>query len=576
MAKIIRKIEDLLEEVESTVSFSTKLPTNQPAREASGGLSFPELLDFSFPKQLESTPIIQIGEVIYVGDGVVHASGLDKATVEEIIDIKTGSGIQKALILGIREDRVEAVVMGDYSKIKRGDQVKSTGSKLKTPVGEKLLGRVLNPLGEPLDHKGPIHADTYRDVEFPAPGVNDRKPVTKPLQTGIMVIDTTIPIGKGQRELVIGDRKTGKTRTMIDIISNQQGRNVYCVYVGVSVQGSKAKGIYELLEQRGALKYTTLVLAMADDPPSVQYIAPYVGSAIGEQFMYNGKDVLIIYDDLSKQAKAYRQVSLLLKRSPGRDAYPGDIFFLHSRLLERSSQLNDDLKGGSMTALPVAETQSGDVSDFIVTNLMSITDGHIYLDANLMHEGVLPAVDAGYSVSRIGGKVQSRLLQKSGELTQRTLIRYNEVKSFETINTEVSEDTIRDIKRGKRIKEVLSQSSDHNLDFDEEILVLMIANSSRMDHLELDHVITFKENIVDFYRKLDLKEFKKLCDTAKDVKEIDPFLDEIFNNFCKQYHLPLPRTTSLTQPDLGDISQPSDQPNPQESQEETKTGKPSS
>jgi F-type H+/Na+-transporting ATPase subunit alpha len=299
------------------------------------------------------------------------------------------------------------------------------------------MGRVINPMGEPLDGLGNIHAEAHRDVEFPAPGVVDRAPIDQPLNTGVLNIDTTIPIGRGQRELVIGDRKTGKTRTMLDIISNQKGQHVHCIYVGIGIQAAKAKAAVQLLQKRGVLNFTTFVIAHSDDPPPIQYIAPYVGAAIGEYYMYQGKHALIIFDDLSKQAKAYRQVSLLLKRSPGRDAYPGDIFFLHSRLLERASQLTAKLGGGSMTALPVAETQVGDISDYIITNLMSITDGHIYLDANMMHEGILPAINSGASVSRIGGKVQTPMLRKVGELAGRILARYSEVRSFETINTEV-------------------------------------------------------------------------------------------------------------------------------------------
>lgn len=545
MPKILNKIEDTLEHVTGALDFHHD-GSDRHQLDDETTLTFPKILDFSFPEDLTKENITEIGEVTYVGDGVVHVTGLTKATIDEIIEIKTHSGIQKALILGVTEKRVETVVLGDYTVIKRGDQVRTTGSNLKVPVGPDILGRIITPLGDPLDGKGPIRSKIKRDVEFPAPGVMDRQPVLTPMHTGIAVIDSTIPIGKGQRELVIGDRKTGKTRTMLDVISNQKGNDIYCIYVGVSMQAAKAKATLQLLAERGALEYTSLVISLADDPPSLQYLAPYVGAALGEYFMYEGKDALIVYDDLSKQAKAYRQVSLLLKRSPGRDAYPGDIFFLHSRLLERASRLSKELGGGSLTAMPVAETQSGDVSDYIITNLMSITDGHIYLDANLMHEGVLPAVDSGTSVSRIGGKVQTKLLQTVGELTGRILARYNEVKSFETINTEVADDTIRDIKRGKRIKEVLSQKSSTSLSDDEEVVLLGIATSSRMDHLELDHAITFKDNIIPFYRKQNLTELKELANTAKKMKEIDPLLDKLFEDFSKEYKLPILDKSSKT------------------------------
>jgi F-type H+-transporting ATPase subunit alpha len=507
-------------------------------------LSLSRILDFSFPDELPEPDFVQVGEVTYVGDGVCHISGLDKATVEEVVEIHTHKSVQKALILGVQEEKVEAVVLGDYSQIKRGDEARSTGTRLRAPAGESLLGRVINPLGIPLDGKGAVKPDVYRDVEFPAPAVMERSPIDTPMHTGVMIIDSTIPIGKGQRELVVGDRKSGKSRTMIDVICNQQGHGVFCIYVGVGIQAAKAKATLKMLEDRGAMKYTTMVVALADEPPSLQYIAPYVGCAIGEHYMYSGRDALIIYDDLSKQAKAYRQVSLLLKRSPGRDAYPGDIFFLHSRLLERASRLSPKLKGGSLTALPIAETQAGDISDYIITNLMSITDGHIYLDSNMMHEGFLPAVNSGASVSRIGGKVQSPLLRKVGELAGRVLARYNEVKSFETINTEVSEDTIREIKRGKRMREILAQDSNLNLSADEQVILLGVATSSRMDHFELSHVITFKQNIIPFYRLLDLRDFREKANTSKSMEEVDPILDKIFNDFCKQYKLPLPYTGS--------------------------------
>ncbi len=542
MPKLVDKIEDLIEDVASNITFKPQSEPDHQIESSPPQVTFPRMLDFAFPHGTTPTPVVQVGEVIYVGDGVVHATGLDKAKIDEVIEIDTNSGIEKALILGIREERVEAVVLGDYSHIKRADQVRSTGGKLRIPVGESVLGRVINPLGLPLDGKGPLKSTHTRDVEFAAPGVMDRTSIHEPLHTGVMVIDTTIPIGRGQRELVIGDRKTGKSRTMLDIICNQAQSGVHCIYVGVGVQASKAKATLEMLEERGAMKYTTLVLSLADEPPSLQYISPYVGAAIGEFYMYQGQHALIIFDDLSKQAKAYRQVSLLLKRSPGRDAYPGDIFFLHSRLLERASKLSDDMGGGSLTAMPIAETQAGDVSDYIITNLMSITDGHIYLDANMMHEGVLPAVNSGTSVSRIGGKVQTKMLQKVGELAGRIMARYNEVKSFETINTEVAEDTIRDIKRGKRIREILAQDSELNLSDDEEVMLLGLATSSRMDHFEAEHISVFKDKIVPFYRKQNLSEFQKVQRETRDIEDINPHLDQIFTSFCQEFNLPLNQT----------------------------------
>jgi F-type H+/Na+-transporting ATPase subunit alpha len=544
MARFSRKIEDVLASVSVPMSASPQIIgkyDDDPPRET---VSFPKILDFSFPQSSPDSKITQVGEVIYVGDGVCHVAGLDKSTIDETIQIKTQRGIETALILGIQEDRIEAVVLGDYSLIKRGDPAKSTNQKLKFPIGKATVGRVLNPLGQPLDGLGPINATKFGQVEFPAPGVVDRVPIIEPLHTGILNIDSTIPVGRGQRELVIGDRKTGKTRTMLDVISNQQDQKVYCIYVGIGMQAAKAKATYQLLEKRGALKYTTLIISQSDDPPPLQYLAPYAGAALGESYMYQGKHALVIYDDLSKQAKAYRQVSLLLKRSPGRDAYPGDIFFLHSRLLERASKLHSSLGGGSLTALPIAETQGGDISDYIITNLMSITDGHIYLDANMMHEGLMPAINSGASVSRIGGKVQSRLLQKVGELTSRTLARYEEVKSFETINTEVTADTMRDIKRGKRVREILAQDTDISYTPEEEIIILGIATSTRMDHFDPQHTVKFKTHIVPFLRSLNQKQIAQVFSKNQKIEAIDPLLDKLFTHFCARYQLPsIPSST---------------------------------
>lgn len=539
MPRFTHKIEDLLETVVNTARYSGEstivTPPSQPAPES---LSFPRLLDFSFPQTLTDSRVAQIGEVTYVGDGVIHVVGLDSVMIDEIIDIQTAHSQEKALILGVYEDHLEAVVLGNYTHIKRGQPAKTTRGKLKIPVGPQLLGRVINPLGVPLDGHGPLACDHHRDVECPAPGVIDRTPIIQPLHTGVMSIDTTIPIGRGQRELIIGDRKTGKTRTMLDIISNQKGHGVSCVYVGIGIQTSKAKSTYKLLKERGADKYTTLVIATSDDPPSLQYIAPYVGTAIGEYFMYSGKHALIVFDDLSKQAKAYRQVSLLLKRSPGRDAYPGDIFFLHSRLLERASMLHPRLGGGSLTALPIAETQVGDISDYIITNLMSITDGHIFLDANMMHEGIMPAINSGTSVSRIGGKVQLPLLRKVGELAGRILARYEEVKSFETINTEVSADTARDIKRGRRVRELFSQDTDLAMSAAEEIVFLGIATSARMDHFTTDQIQLYKSHFIPFYRQEFLTTTNETITSSGKLEMIDSLLDSIFNRFCYLKQLP--------------------------------------
>ncbi|HMR01720.1 MAG TPA: F0F1 ATP synthase subunit alpha, partial [Candidatus Gracilibacteria bacterium] len=320
---------------------------------------------------------------------------------------------------------------------------------------------------------------------------------------------------------------------MIDVICNQKGKGIPCVYVGIGIQAAKAKGILNTLTERGALDYTTMVISTSNEPPSLQYIAPYAGAAIAEEFMYQGKHVLIVYDDLSKQAKAYRQVSLLLKRSPGRDAYPGDIFFLHSRLLERAAKLSQKLGGGSITALPVAETQAGDVSDYIITNLMSITDGHIYLDANMMNEGILPAVNSGTSVSRIGSKVQTSLLKKMGELAGRVMARYEEVKSFETINTEVAEDTLRDIRCGKRVHEIFAQDSDVAYSYDEQIVLIQLVVSGILDELELFEFADFKKNFLEYYRKHRTDAFVQLCDSAKKMDDVSDTIEKFYQDYTK-------------------------------------------
>lgn len=496
-------------------------------------IPFTQVLDFSFPKKSQAELITQIGQVSYVGDAVAKITGLDKIKIEDVINIRTTSGEQPALVLGIDRGIAETVVLGDYTKVKKGDQAYSTEQKLSIPVGEGLFGRVISPLGEPLDGKGALNFTTYRPIEFPGPPIMLREPIKDALATGIMVIDTTIPVGRGQRELVIGDRKSGKTRTVLDTISNQKGNNIECVYVGVGMQAAKAKEAVNLLEKRGAMEYTTVIMSFSDDPPTLQYLAPYTGVAIAEHLMYSGKHVLIVYDDLSKQAKAYRQVSLLLKRSPGRDAYPGDIFFLHSRLLERAAKLHRKLGGGSITALPVAQTIGGDVSEYIITNLMSITDGHIYLDWNMMNSGILPAVNSGLSVSRIGGAVQVPLHRKVGELASRQLARYNEVKSFETINTEVSEDTLRDIRRGKRVMEMFSQRSGFNISPDEQVIMMSLVTSGRIDTMELDEMPEFKEDFIKFYRSGDYTHLKDVTLRSKSIEELDPLLDKLIKDYQK-------------------------------------------
>ncbi|HSI20666.1 MAG TPA: F0F1 ATP synthase subunit alpha [Verrucomicrobiae bacterium] len=507
------------------------MPT--PKKETFHPKEITEKLKKTLPDDVHFRPVItEIGEVSYVGDGICKVHGLPSVHIDDMIEIQTDrGGTVKALVLGINEIEIEAVVMGDYTAIRQGNVVTSSGELLQMPIGEALLGRVVNPLGEPIDGKGPVHTHEFGMVERLAPGVAKRQPVTEQFQSGVLVVDTIIPLGKGQRELVVGDRKSGKTKLMESFIINQKGQNIICVYVAIGAQKGKIRSLEERLRVAGAMDYTAIVFGGSDEPPSINYIAPYAGSAVAEYFQFKGKDVIIIYDDLSKHAKAYRQMSLLLKRSPGRDAYPGDIFYLHSRLLERSSRLHQSLGSGSITAFPMAETQNGDLSEYINTNLMSITDGHIFLDVNLMHEGILPAVNSGASVSRIGGSVQPPALRKCGELASTQMARYNEVKSFETLNTEISEDTEREIKRGKRVLATFDQKADLRLANDEKTILMYLVTAGRFDNIELPDVKKIKVELVEFYRKGNYPEFREQSVKEKDIDKIGQLINPIIADY---------------------------------------------
>ena len=485
----------------------------------------------ALPETSLSPVVTEIGEIVYVGDGVCKIKGLPSARIEDVVEIETAHETIQALILGINQVEIEAVVLGEFTHIKQGAIVRSTGTILQMPSGPGVLGRIVNPLGVPLDGKGPVKAKAMRPVELLAPGVAQRQPVTQQFESGVLVVDTIIPLGRGQRELVIGDRKSGKSRLIASLIINQKGLGIPCVYVAIGAQKAKVRAMEDLLRKAGAMEYTTIVMGGSDDPPSLNYIAPYAGTAIAEYFMYAGQDAIVIYDDLSKHAKAYRQMSLLLKRSPGRDAYPGDIFYLHSRLLERSARLHPSLGGGSLTGFPVAETQNGDVSEYICTNLMSITDGHIYLDVNMMHLGVLPAVDSGTSVSRIGGSVQPPILRKMSELAGTQLARYNEVKSFETINTEISVTTEREIKRGKRVTEIFSQDANERLLNDEKILLLNVVMSGLSEKLELPDLRAIKVDLITYYRSHPYPEWHERSTKEKTIEA----LSELFNQLIHEY-----------------------------------------
>jgi len=487
-------------------------------------------LKTSLPEHASRPIIEEVGEVVYIGDGICKIKGLPSVGMEDLVFIETTSQPVPALVLGLTEELIEAVVLGEYTNIRQGNTVRSNGTVLQVPVGEGLLGRIITPLGEPLDGLGPVHSSTMGDVEIVAPGVAKRAPVTEQFESGILVVDTLIPLGRGQRELVIGDRKSGKTRLMANFIMNQKGKDMYCVYVAIGAQKAKVRVLEEMLRASGAMEYTSIIFGSSDSPPSLNYIAPYAGTAIAEYFAYRGKNALIIYDDLSRHAKAYRQMSLLLKRSPSRDAYPGDIFYLHSRLLERSSKLHEKLGGGSLTGFPMAETLNGDNSEYIVTNLMSITDGHIFLDVNLMHEGVLPAVNSGASVSRIGGGVQPPGLRKLGEIAGSQMARYNEVKSFETLNTEINEETEREIKRGKRLLIIFGQNSALSMGNDEKTLFMYLVTSGMTDDVEINDLKIIREEFVPFYRKGNYPEYKEKANKEK-LEVLEPLMLQIITDY---------------------------------------------
>ncbi|MGH7423358.1 MAG: F0F1 ATP synthase subunit alpha, partial [Candidatus Methylomirabilales bacterium] len=413
--------------------------------------------------------VAEVGIVTEVGDGIARIYGLEKVMAGELVELPhdvTG------MVLNLEEDNVGAILLGEAIAIKEGDLVKRTGRIAQVPVGEGMIGRVVSALGQPIDGKGPIEAREHRPIERLAPGVVDRRPVKEPLQTGIKAIDSMIPIGRGQRELIIGDRQTGKTALVVDTILNQKGQDVFCIYVAVGQKRSTVAQVVKILEDGGAMAYSTVVAATASEPAPLQYIAPYAGCAMGEYFRDNGKHALVIYDDLSKHAQAYRQLSLLLRRPPGREAYPGDVFYLHSRLLERAAKLNDELGGGSLTALPIIETQLGDVSAYIPTNVISITDGQIYLEADLFYAGIRPAVNVGLSVSRVGGSAQIKAMRQVAGRLRLDLAQYRELAAFAQFGSELDKATQAQLNRGQRMVEILKQDQFVPLPVERQILIV--------------------------------------------------------------------------------------------------------
>ncbi len=445
-----------------------------------------------YASQLE---VADVGTVIQVADGIARIHGLENAMQGELLEFP---GEVYGMVLNLEEDNVGAVLLGAQKNINEGDTVKTTGRVVEVPVGDALLGRVVNALGQPIDGKGPIETDKYRQIERVASGVISRKSVDTPLQTGIKAIDSMVPIGRGQRELIIGDRQTGKTAIAIDTIINQKGQNVKCIYVAIGQKASTVASIVKTLEEFGAMSYTTIVAATASELAPLQYIAPYSGCAIGEEWMENGQDVLIVYDDLSKHAAAYRTLSLLLKRAPGREAYPGDVFYLHSRLLERAARLSDKLGGGSLTALPIIETQAGDVSAYIPTNVISITDGQIYLETEMFNAGFRPAINAGLSVSRVGGSAQIKAMKKIAAPIRVELAQYRELAAFAQFGSELDATTSEQLAQGARIKEILKQPQYKPMPVEKQIIIIYAATKKYLLDIEVEDILRFQDELFEY------------------------------------------------------------------------------
>lgn len=455
------------------------------------------------------------GSVLSVGDGIASVYGLENAMSGELLEFPGGI---YGMALNLEEEVVGVVILGDDINIKEGDVVKRTGRIVEVPVGDALIGRVVNSLGQPIDGKGDIKSGKTRPVESSAPGIMDRKSVFEPLQTGIKSIDSMIPIGRGQRELVIGDRQTGKTSILVDTIINQKDKDVICIYVAIGQKRSTVAQLVSTLEDHGAMDYTIVVSATASESAPLQYLAPYSGAAMGEEFMYNGKHVLIVYDDLSKQAVAYREMSLLLRRPPGREAYPGDVFYLHSRLLERAAKLSDELGGGSMTALPVIETQAGDVSAYIPTNVISITDGQIYLQPELFYSGIRPAVDPGISVSRVGGSAQIKSMKKIAGTLKLAYSQYRELAAFAQFGSDLDEDTKRRLAQGQRIVEVLKQGEHKPVKVENQVVIIFAVINNLLADIDLDQVKEFEEGLYDYIDSVHPELLQKIL-KAEDFNE---------------------------------------------------------
>ena len=481
--------------------------------------------------------VSEVGEITYVGDGVARVSGLENIMSSELVELPNNVF---GMALNLETDNVGIVLFGNSSLVKEGDTAKRTGKIVEVPVGEELLGRVVNPLGQPLDGKGAISAKNSYQIERKALGVMQRQPVVEPLQTGLKSIDSMIPIGRGQRELIIGDRQTGKTAIAIDTIINQrdafkEGNPVYCIYVAIGQKASTVARVVNELEKAGAMEYTIVVAANASDPAPMQYIAPYAGASMGEYFRDNSKHALIVYDDLTKQASAYRQMSLLLRRPPGREAYPGDVFYLHSRLLERASKLSDDLGGGSLTALPVIETQEGDVSAYIPTNVISITDGQIFLDSDIFNAGVRPAVDVGISVSRVGGAAQTKAMKSIAGTLRLDLAQFRELEAFAKFGSDLDESTLQQLNRGKIMVEILKQNQYVPMSVANQISILYAGVKGYLDNVEIENITNYEKELVEYLSANNQGMLDNIASSGKlddaNEKELQGALDSFTKTF---------------------------------------------
>jgi F-type H+/Na+-transporting ATPase subunit alpha len=476
--------------------------------------------------------VSEVGTIIKVGDGIAEIFGLERVMAGELLELPH---MVAGIALNLEEDKVGAVLFGDYEKIKEGDQVRRTKRIMSVPVGEALIGRVVDPLGRPLDGKGPIDTNDFNPIEKIAPGVMDRQPVREPMQTGLKAIDSMVPIGRGQRELIIGDRQTGKTAVAIDTIINSKGNDLICIYVAIGQKESTVAQVQKTLEEFGAMEYTIIVDASASSPAAMQYVAPYAGCAMGEYFRDQGKHVLCIYDDLSKHAWAYRSISLLLRRPPGREAYPGDVFYLHSRLLERAAKLSDALGGGSLTALPVIETQAGDISAYIPTNVISITDGQIFLEADLFHSGVRPAINVGNSVSRVGGAAQIKAMKQVAGTLRLDLAQYRDLAAFAQFGSDLDKSTLAQLNRGQRLTEILKQPQYVPMTIDQQVLVIWAATNGFIDDVALEDVRKFESGLLTFVENAHsallakIREKKSLGDDLKE--EMKTALNEFKERF---------------------------------------------